>query len=113
MDHRCLPSPSGVCPFWSRRSMNATLGWAATYPLVRSYPSSRAQILHGLVAAEEIEQEAQGLAAWGRQFGVALEDEARIVMRNGHQFLVLREVSKAQRRKPALASTEHLAGAAQ
>src|SRR6266576_4676452 len=113
MDHRCLPSPSGVCPFWSRRSMNATLGWAATYPLVRSYPSSGAQILHGLVAAEEVEQEAQGLTARARQFGVALEDQARSVMRDGDQLFVLREIGKAQDRQAALPGPEHLAGAAQ
>src|SRR5437868_12478269 len=108
------PCVTGRCPACLTGSSNATQDWAgAIYPLVRSYPSAGAQILHGLVAAEEVEQKAQGLAARARQLGVAFEDQARIVMRNGHQFLVLREVSKAQRRKPALASAEHLAGAAQ
>src|SRR5205807_3969175 len=52
----------------------ATQDWAgAIYPLVRSYPSSGAQILHGLVAAEEVEQEAQGLTARARQFGEAVQ----------------------------------------
>src|SRR5204862_7398422 len=66
-----------------------------------------------LVAAEEIQQQTQRLAARARQVGIAIEDQPRVVMRNRDQLLVLREISEAQDRQPALPCAEHLAGAAQ
>ena len=47
-------------------------------PPVRRENSPRPQILHRLVAAEEIEQEAQCLAARARQRGIAVEDQELI-----------------------------------
>src|SRR5438132_10105338 len=55
-------------------------------PQPRRNKSPGAQILHRLVAAKEIEQDAQGLAARARQPRVALEDQASIVMGDRHQL---------------------------
>src|SRR5205807_1164020 len=52
-------------------------------------------------------------AARGRQFGVAFEDEAGIVMGDPDQLLVLREIGEAEDRETALPRAEHLAAAAQ
>ena len=75
--------------------------------------SAGSQVLDRLVAAEEVEQDAQRTATLALEVRVALEYEAGFVMGDGNQLLMSREVGQPQARQPALACPQHLAGAAQ
>ena len=75
--------------------------------------STGAQVLHGLVAAEQVEERAQGLAALAFEVGVAFEDEAGVIMGNRDQPFVNREIREAQGWEAALPGAQDFAGAAQ
>src|SRR5438128_11265932 len=87
--------------------------FASFFPSSRDAASAGAQVLDRLVAAEEVEEDAQSLAALALEVGVALEDEAGVVMGHRDQLLVGRKIGEAQARQPALPGSRYLAGAAQ
>src|SRR6185437_13414081 len=66
-----------------------------------------------VVAAEEVEQGAQRLAAIRLQLGVAVDDQAGVVLRGLQQLAMGGEVGQAHVGHAALACAEQLAGAAQ
>jgi uncharacterized membrane protein len=74
---------------------------------------SRAEQLHSVVAAEEIQQRAQRRAALAGKLRVPLDDQPRVVARRGEQFGVNRKVGEAELRKAGLRRAEQVAGAAQ
>src|SRR3954451_23324377 len=57
------------------------------------------QVLHRLVPPEQVEKQPQRLAARARQGGVALQDQAGVVMRDRDQPLVTGEIGEAQLRQ--------------
>jgi probable F420-dependent oxidoreductase len=89
-------------------------GGVAALPRRRRRPAlAGAQVLHRLVAAEEVEEGAQRSAALAFEVGVVFEDEAGVVMGDCDQLLVGRQVGEAEGRQPALARPQNLTGAAQ
>src|SRR5260370_26860687 len=92
---------ASVKPAFDRlRIAVADIGAKLMAPPVRRKNSPGAQILDRLVAAEEVEQEAQRLAARARQPRVAVEDQAGAVTGERDQLPVLRPIGEGARRPP-------------
>jgi hypothetical protein len=58
--------------------------------------------LHGFVAAEQVEESAQGLAVLAFEMGVTFEHEASVVMGDRDQLFVDREMCKPDWLMPSL-----------
>jgi hypothetical protein len=71
------------------------------------------QVLHRLVAAEQVEQDAQRLPAPAFETWVAFEHQTGVVMGDRDQLFVDCKIGQAQVRQPALAGPQHLACPAQ
>src|SRR5271155_1840999 len=72
-----------------------------------------AQILDGFVAAEQVEEGAQCLAALAFEMRVTVEDEPGVVMSVRDQLGMGGEIGQPQGRQAALPGPQDLAGAAQ
>ena len=71
------------------------------------------KVLHGIVAAEQVEQGAQRGAALGLQLGIALDDQPGVVAGGLQQLAMGGEVGQPHVGQAALAGAQQLAGAAQ
>ena len=70
-----------------------------------------ADVAHGVVAAEEVEEIAQSGAARAGEAGILRHDAAGVGLRHGEQLLMRGEVGEAQLRHAALLDPEGLAAA--